>query len=80
MARLKKPKPPLIWIDVAGSDEMSLGRYAVDGRMIVVQSRQGWEKTTQLGNPEAQAGLARLMLSEAPPSHWCRPAQKDSAL
>jgi hypothetical protein len=76
MARPRKPKEPLIWTDVIASDGTLRGRYAIEGRMIVVRSAQGWEKTTQLGNPDAQVGLANMMLSEAPPLSWRAPAGK----
>lgn len=75
MERPKKPRLPLVWTDVIASNGTLRGRYAIEGRMIIVQSAQGWEKTTQLGNPDAQAGLANMMLSEAPPSYWHAPAQ-----
>ena len=51
---------------------MVLGHYTVDGGMIVVQSAQGWEKRTQFGDQAAQAGLARLIVSEVPPSSFGR--------
>jgi hypothetical protein len=76
MARSKKPRALLVWTDVVAIDGALRGRYAIDGRMIVVRSAQGWEKTTQLGNPDAQVGLAHMMLSEAPPSSWRAPAGK----
>lgn len=68
----RKPVSPLEWRDIYGEDGMVLGHYTVDGGMIVVQSAQGWEKHTQLGDQAAQAGLARLIVSEAPPSSFGR--------
>lgn len=65
----RKPVSPLEWRDIYGEDGMVLSHYTVDGRMIVVQSAQGWEKRTQLGD---QAGLARLIVSEAPSSSFGR--------
>ncbi len=70
---VRKPKTSLEWRYIPSEDGMVLGRYAIDGGMIVLQSAQGWEKRTQLGNPAAQAGLARLIVSEAPPPSFCRP-------
>ena len=62
-----KRKQPFEWVDVTDNRGVALGRYAIDGRMIVVRSGKGWEKRTQVGNPEAVKGLARLILSEGPP-------------
>ena len=59
-------KQLLEWVDVNDGQGVALGRYAIDGRMIVVQSAKGWEKRTQVGNPESVKGLARLILSEGP--------------
>ena len=68
----RKPKTPLEWHDVDDTGGTVLGRYAVDGRMIVVQSAKGWEKRTQVGNPDAVGGLARMMLLEGPPASFGR--------
>lgn len=73
MARSRRFKDPLEWRDVRSSDGTKLGQYAVDGGMMVVRSVDGWEKRTQLGNPDAQVGLAHMMLMEVPPLSWRRP-------
>ena len=64
MASRARRKQPLEWVDVKDGQGIALGRYAIDGRMVVVQSANGWEKRTQVGNPDAVMGLARLILSE----------------
>ena len=73
MAKGSKLKRPLEWREMSGEDGTVLGHYAIDGGMIVVRSVQGWERRTQLGNPETHAGLARLILSEGPPMSFQRP-------
>jgi hypothetical protein len=71
MARRPKRTEPLYWNDVVDRDTMEkLGSYAVDGRMIIVRSAKGWEKSAMSSAGGANEGLARLILSEGPPPGW----------
>ena len=66
-----KRTEPLYWNDViARNTGAKLGSYAIDGRMIIVRSAEGWEKPAMSSAGGANEGLARLILSEGPPPGW----------
>jgi hypothetical protein len=70
MARRPKHSEPLYWADVKSDDGTVLGSYAVDRGIIIVRSATGWEKKTHSSAGGSNEGLARLILSEGPPTQW----------
>ncbi len=63
----------LSWCQISDEAGPDLGRFAIDGESMIVQSAEGWTKTVRAGPAEAWAGLARLVVSEPPPPHWRKP-------
>jgi hypothetical protein len=68
VTRRPKRKEPLHWNEVKSDSGELLGTYAIDGTIIIVRSAKGWEKQTGKSGANDNDGLARLILSEGPPT------------
>jgi hypothetical protein len=66
IGRLKRPS---YWTEVKADDGTVIGRYGIQDGMITVCHSDGWEKTTMASAAGDNEGLARLILSEPPPTH-----------
>jgi len=56
-------------LEVKADDGTVIGRYGIQDGMITVCHSDGWEKTTMASAAGDNEGLARLILSEPPPTH-----------
>ena len=65
---IRRLKPPAEWTEVRAADGTLIGRYGIRDGMITVRHLAGWQKTTMASAADANESLARIILSEPPPT------------